>query len=212
MINSYFILKDGEEAGPYTLYELMDTGVEVHTMVLSPLADDWQEACDLPEFHQYFENTGLYFPTADNMAGFWWRLLAYIIDYIINILALGAIGALLAVILPILGISGFFTSDDKTMTKLIINLIALLFTISYNSVCEASPMRGSVGKLLLKISVVDVDGRRITFGKAFSRNIGKIASGIVIGIGYFNILWDDHKQAWHDQWAKTYVIRRTLRK
>jgi hypothetical protein len=52
-------------------------------MVLSPKADDWQRASDLPEFFEYFEAKGVYFPTEDNLATFWWRLLAYLIDSVL---------------------------------------------------------------------------------------------------------------------------------
>src|SRR5579862_4407107 len=83
MGNDYYILEDGEQKGPFTFDELIDMGLNIHTRVLSPLADGWQDACDLPEFYRYFEGKGIYFPTEDNLASFWWRLAAYIIDTVI---------------------------------------------------------------------------------------------------------------------------------
>jgi hypothetical protein len=71
MTDSYFVFKNNQEEGPFTLEEVMETGLDVDTMVLSPLADDWQRASDLPEFFEYFEAKGLYFPTEDNLATFW---------------------------------------------------------------------------------------------------------------------------------------------
>ncbi|MDB5129024.1 DUF4339 domain-containing protein, partial [Mucilaginibacter sp.] len=83
MTDSYFVFKNNQEEGPFTLEEVMETGLDVDTMVLSPLADDWQRASDLPEFFEYFETKGIYFPTEDNLATFWWRLLAYLIDSVL---------------------------------------------------------------------------------------------------------------------------------
>jgi uncharacterized RDD family membrane protein YckC len=210
MINNYYILQDGQETGPYTLNELMDMQPVPSLMVLSPIADGWQEASDLAEFAQYFESVGIYVPTMQNMAGFWWRLLAYVIDYIIQLLIIFVLAAAAGVLLPLLGMStGFLTDDgDDPLSKFYTKLFALVFNILYHATCEASNMRGSIGKLILRLSVVDADGNKLGFDKALSRNLGKILSALIIGIGYLNILWDDHKQAWHDQWAKTYVIRR----
>lgn len=206
MINSYYLLINNEKTGPYTQYELMDMDLDVNTLILSPLADDWQEMSDLPEFAYYFENRGIYLPRKANLASFWWRLLAYIIDYIMIIIGAMILGVIYFTIKAFAG--GTVTAEDNAANEGIYNILGVALMIIYHSVCEATTLRGGIGKVACKLSVVDVDGNRLTFGKAFSRNAGKLLSSLVLGIGFLRILWDDHNQAWHDSIAKTYVIRR----
>jgi uncharacterized RDD family membrane protein YckC len=199
-MNVYYILEDGEQSGPFTFKELTEMDLDIHTRILSPLADTWQDACDLPEFYPYFEERGTHFPTEDNLATFWWRLLAYIIDSTL-------LGVLMAVVLR------FFQIDLQKMTAkpdialLKFELVVYGVIIIYNAVCEASPMQGSIGKKGCGLVVVDADGQRLTFFNALSRNLGKILSSVVFYIGFLNILWNEHKQAWHDILAKTYVVK-----
>ncbi len=82
MINAYYLLQAGEQTGPFTLYELQDFNLEPDTLVLSPLAADWQDAGNLPELATYFESRGIY-AGHSTYASFWWRLLAHIIDSVL---------------------------------------------------------------------------------------------------------------------------------
>jgi uncharacterized RDD family membrane protein YckC len=93
------------------------------------------------------------------------------------------------------------------MNQLKLNLIGFSVSVIYNTLFEATPMRGSIGKKLCKMAVVDADGKGLSLGKAFIRNLSKFISGAALCIGYLNILWDEHRQGWHDQIARTYVIR-----
>lgn len=67
------------------------------------------------------------------------------------------------------------------------------------------------GKLLVGEQVVNqLNGHLPGFGRMFLREaIGKLASGLFFGIGYFWAIWDKDNQAWHDKIAGTVVIRRT---
>jgi len=181
MNNDYFILEDGEQTGPFTFDELMDMGLDIHTRVLSPLADNWQDACDLPEFYPYFESIGVYLPTGDNLASFWWRLLAFMIDYLIISFVLSFIIMMVA--------PGFLMSIMQSyndMLKSAHNIaysdmlklqFALYFAILVNDLIGGlSPMKGSIGKRVCKLVVVDIDGTGLSFGKALLRSIGKIIS------------------------------------
>ena len=40
--------------------------------------------------------------------------------------------------------------------------------------------------------------------------IAQIPSGIVLGLGYVWIGFDSRKQGWHDQIARTFVLRKEL--
>ena len=208
MNNAYYFLEDGEQKGPFTFEELCDKEIGIHTRVLSPLAETWQDACDLPEFFPYFEAQGVNFPTEDNLATFWWRLLAYIIDYII----LYFIMELVFMILASRGITYNVNSYDALLKLSIsqvlsLQLISSLTLISYNSICESSPMKGSLGKKLCKIVVVDADGMGLTFLNALGRSSAKVISISLFYMGFLSILFSEHRQALHDYLARTYVVK-----
>lgn len=63
------------------------------------------------------------------------------------------------------------------------------------------------GKRVLGMRVVKESGQRAGFGTMFFREwIGKLISGIFLGLGYLWILLDKEKQGWHDKFASTYVV------
>ncbi|MFA6246684.1 MAG: RDD family protein [Mucilaginibacter sp.] len=207
MTDGYYISINDEEKGPFTLEEVLEMAPGLDTMVLSPQAEDWERAADLPEFFHYFEAQGICFPTEDNLASFWIRLLAYFIDYILTSIVFSFFvpPTILAIYKRLL--NNTYTMGDVNTYSLFL-LLTFIIVVFYNTVCEASKMQGSIGKRVCGIVVVDADGRRLSFMKAFFRNLGKFVSGTVLGIGYLAILWDDHRQAWHDKFAKTYVLTR----
>ncbi|RYD92018.1 MAG: RDD family protein [Sphingobacteriales bacterium] len=170
MINNYYILQNNEQTGPFTHEELMDMGIKGDTFVLSPLAAEWQHAASLPEFHIFFHSQGIYVPTQTNQAGFWWRLLAYIIDSVILTMLTSAPTFIMEVI------NGVTESAVTEAVGNYFNVIYLFAYLLYHPTCEASNMRGSFGKMICKLAVVDSSGQRISFFHAVGRNLGKILS------------------------------------
>jgi uncharacterized RDD family membrane protein YckC len=137
-------------------------------------------------------------------AGFWRRFGAYIIDGIIlNVLSLG-ISAVTS-----LGISA---SDTNPYSYFISANFLLYFGISiaanvlYWGLFESSPVQATPGKMALGIKVTDMDGNRVSFGRAVGRYFGKILSWMIIGIGMLMIVFTEKKQGLHDIMAGTLVI------
>ena len=155
-----------------------------------------------------------------NYAGFGARLVAMIIDYII-------IGVLqFVVIAPImtfmgLGIASQVDNSGNLSEEQVVGLVgtviaavssAILITyciaIFYFAIMESSKLQASVGKLALGIKVTDMNGDKISFGKAFLRSIGKILSQMIMYIGYIIAAFTDKKQALHDLIASTLVLKK----
>ena len=210
MDNGYYILKDSEKTGPFTFAELNQLDIDVHSSIMSPSAGTWQDACDLEELYPYFEARGIYLPTGDNLASFWWRLLAFVIDYTIL--------CFLVSVFFILAMQFGFKVNMPTVDEMLkypliqrLKIIAVgyLVLIIYNSLGEASPMEGSFGKRVCKLVVVDIDGFGLSYPKALLRSVGKVISILINGIGFLSIFWSEHKQALHDFLAKTYVVKRS---
>jgi len=205
MINDYYLMEDGQKTGPFSHMELMERGIFPNTRLLSPISRDWQSAAYLPEFHDYFQSQGIYFPVKNNLASFWWRLLAYFIDYILLALLLVLIGVFIGLFLRFTG--GGPVNWKSPENKLKLRLVGILIFIIYNTGFESTKMRGSIGKTICKLKVVNAQGERIRFANALGRNTAKLLSSLVVGMGFLNIFLDDRRQGWHDQLAKTYVIK-----
>jgi uncharacterized RDD family membrane protein YckC len=90
------------------------------------------------------------------------------------------------------------------------SVIVIVYAISilYFAIMESSKAQGSVGKMALGIKVTDMEGNRITFGKAFLRSIGKLISSMIMYIGYLMAAFTEKKQALHDMIATTLVVKK----
>jgi uncharacterized RDD family membrane protein YckC len=85
--------------------------------------------------------------------------------------------------------------------------LAFGLPILYYTFFEGSASGQTIGKKLVNIRVIDFSsGGQIGYGRAFLRWIGRLASAIVCGLGYFWMLWDKEKQTWHDKIANTLVV------
>lgn len=76
----------------------------------------------------------------------------------------------------------------------------------YAPVLESSPLGATIGKHLMGIQVKDLSGGQITFRAAFVRNLLKIASTVLLLIGFVFALFSEKKQALHDLVADTTVV------
>ena len=120
-------------------------------------------------------------------AGFWIRALALLIDSVLT-------GIVLAAVLVMAGRGPMI-------------LAALGVGLLYHPVMESSGSRGTLGKMFCGLSVADLSGRRLSFGRAFGRNLAKILSALTLDIGYMMAGWTRRKQALHDLVASTIVLR-----
>lgn len=150
-------------------------------------------------------------------AGFWWRFLAYIIDDLI----IGAVSWIFALpILAIFGISMYSLSEagmDPDDAELLIvpiimaassiGFLVLILQWLYFALMESSKHQGTLGKIVLKIKVTDMEGNRISFGRATGRYFGKIISGMILSIGYIMAGFTEKKQALHDILASCLVTK-----
>ena len=83
--------------------------------------------------------------------------------------------------------------------------IYFLIFVLYNAILERSGFRGSVGKKIMGIQVVDEFDNSLTFPKALLRNILKIVNILTLGIGFI-IAGFGRKQTLSDMILKCYVI------
>jgi uncharacterized RDD family membrane protein YckC len=138
---------------------------------------------------------------AFHYAGFWWRFVAALIDGIIVWAGSIAVGATIAAI----GIFGDFTDDFGTG---LLGLVDIVGVWLYFALQESSGRQATVGKRCCGIVVTDLDGNRISFGRATGRYFGKFISSLILMVGYMMAGWTRRKQALHDIMAECLVLRR----
>ena len=76
----------------------------------------------------------------------------------------------------------------------------------YYALMESSKNQGTLGKMALGLRVTDLDGKRISFGRATARYFSKYLSGFTLMIGYIMAAFTPKKQAMHDMIASTLVL------
>jgi len=138
-------------------------------------------------------------------AGFWYRFLAYLIDFLITACVFFPLGFVLGVLIVASGSDP--RSPEIMVARLGVNGISVIVGWLYFSLCESSSWQGTVGKKLLGLRVTDMNGHRINFAKATGRHFGKILSALILLIGFIMIAFTEQKQGLHDILAGTLVLR-----
>ena len=140
-------------------------------------------------------------------AGFWQRFAALILDELV-LLVPNLFTWFLACnfLLVAIGI-------DTTLKRYLFTLLAIFSWVPsilirwiYGAGMESSTRQATFGKIAMGIIVTDINGNRLSFGRATGRQFGQILSGLVIGIGYLIAAFTAKKQGLHDLLAKTLVV------
>jgi uncharacterized RDD family membrane protein YckC len=151
-------------------------------------------------------------------AGFWLRLVAYVIDSLLTVAGFVVIALLVVAVVGV----GFFkntfqnsdTPDDfftaAIVSVILIGCVAVIVaTWLYYASMESSSHQGTLGKIALGLIVTDLQGRRITFGRASGRFFAKIVTGLIpFYIGFIMAGFTEKKQALHDMIASCLVLRK----
>jgi uncharacterized RDD family membrane protein YckC len=79
----------------------------------------------------------------------------------------------------------------------------------YYASMESSAYQGTLGKMALGLIVTDMQGRRISFGRASGRFFAKLLTGLIpFFVGYIMAGFTEKKQALHDIIASCLVLRK----
>ena len=167
-------------------------------------------------------------------AGFWLRLVAYLIDSAILTVVFGAIFAICLATFGGRFFRGFHPGMysarnvsydpgyDTTYTwhgpfpaaalGVLFILIPLTIVAAwlYFALMESSAHQGTLGKIVLGLFVTDLQGRRVSFARATGRFFSKIITGLIpFFIGYIMAGFTEKRQALHDMIAGCLVLKKT---
>jgi uncharacterized RDD family membrane protein YckC len=153
-------------------------------------------------------------PAPVQYAGFWRRFVAYLIDSII----IGVVSCLVLIpVFAVLGIGiGLGGIEEEEAAGFILapvigfmlfaGLVLAVGEWLYFALMESSNRMATLGKMAIGIKVTDLNGNRVTFGRATGRYFGKILSGMIFMIGYIMAGLTEKKQALHDMIASCLVV------
>lgn len=132
-------------------------------------------------------------------AGFWMRVVATMLDALLVFVLQFVLGFLLAAA----GVAAGFGEEISGLIMLFGYLLSFAYYIVFTGYCGQTP-----GKMALRIKVIRTNGSQISYGRAaFREVVAKFISGIILGIGYLMVAFDEQKQGLHDRMSDTYVIK-----
>lgn len=134
-------------------------------------------------------------------AGFFSRLLAFVIDIAIAVLlALGTIAV--ATLLQ----ETFDRFVDTRVSLRTIAVIASPLILGGYFVLLWALAGRTIGKWVMGLRLVSAKGTNPTIGQSLVRVFGYLLSAIALYIGYLWVFVDKDRRAWHDHLARTFVV------
>ncbi|MEO8024895.1 MAG: RDD family protein [Bryobacteraceae bacterium] len=153
-------------------------------------------------------------PVGPEYGGFWLRVVAYFVDSLV-MMPLGAVGFVLLGGTVLANLEGLRSEspDPRIIASLVAAyggfiLITLIGAWLYHALMESSRYQGTLGKKAMGLIVTDLNGHRISFGRASGRFFGKMITGMTMGIGYAMAGFTEKRQCLHDMIAGCLVVKK----
>ena len=108
-------------------------------------------------------------------AGFWQRVGAFALDYILILGYLAIVFGLAILLDPVTSVDEWLFSN-RLSAQLTAFVLATLPITLYFSLSESSARQATWGKQRVGLQVIDSDGRRVGFWRAFARTLLKFVS------------------------------------
>jgi uncharacterized RDD family membrane protein YckC len=210
-MSEIYIGRDGQQSGPFT-EETVRAMLAAGDIAATDLA--WREGlADWLPVSQVLAGASSPAPllaapraaapaAAGEHPGFLVRCAGYLIDTLVTT-ALGfVVGGVMGLLLGGLGqtdtvvFSGFGAGSGFIVSWL------------YFALMESSARQATLGKMACNFVVTDMDGGRISFGRASVRYFGMFLSGLLLGIGFLLCIWTERRQCLHDMLAGCLMYRR----
>jgi uncharacterized RDD family membrane protein YckC/Tfp pilus assembly major pilin PilA len=137
-------------------------------------------------------------------SGFWLRFGAFVIDQVILTAAYFVLVLVFA--FGLIGLGGKPQIAESIGLALGIWIVAIVGPWLYDALLESSPKQATVGKIACGIKVTDLNGERISFGRATGRHFAEWITGFTMLIGYVMAAFTRRRQTLHDLIAGTVVV------
>ena len=147
-------------------------------------------------------------PLFHGYAGFWKRYAAALIDGMILFFTLFLLPFLEFFLVRLLISLGFYIPYIRSVDTACKTVIPVTIVWLYFALFERSSVQATPGKLAVGIKVTDMNGNRISFGRASGRHFAKIISLLVFLVGYIMAAFTSKKQCLHDFAARCLVVNK----
>jgi uncharacterized RDD family membrane protein YckC len=87
-------------------------------------------------------------------------------------------------------------------------LILLLSLFFVYNVLLIGSYGATLGKIIFRIKIISIDGKRVAYSAALKRQIAEIFSAAFFLLGYIVAVLDKQKRTLHDYYGNTWVINR----
>jgi len=140
-------------------------------------------------------------PPRQALAGFWRRLAAAFLDWILVGILAAAVGELFGVEAPsVPSADGDVYFQPATGPFILVGL-------AYFTYFHATTAGQSIGNRILGIRVLDAGtGRSLPYPRAFTRALVSNLSALAFFLGFLWMLWEPRKRTWHDIVADSLVV------
>jgi uncharacterized RDD family membrane protein YckC len=146
---------------------------------------------------------------APHYGGFWIRVVAAIIDFFLMFAVSFPVRLLSGSIVTVMGMNAQMPVHEMLVMRRVVRIaVALLLVFSYRATMESSKFQATLGKIAMRLKVTDVQGNRVSLGRAAGRYFAKYISALTLGLGYLMVGFDAQKQGLHDRIAGTLVLYR----
>lgn len=135
-------------------------------------------------------------------AGFWWRVLAMVIDTIVISIVT------VPIIVATIGWDEYLRQSEElfgggplmNFVSYVLPAIGIILFWKFK--------QGTPGKLMLSIRIIDEKTHGpLSWAQCVGRYFAYIPSALVLFLGYLWAGWEPRKRAWHDMLAGTLVVR-----
>lgn len=206
MEKKYFIAKDNQKLGPFTIAEVAEVGITVQTLVWYEGLPNWTEARYIGELQSILHYDVSHQPI---------RYQPNATEERIGNILYHADNARVTLFTPEGEIYYEYAGFGDRLAAFLLDRLICFFLIIfpfigawlYYALLHSSDGQATVGQRAMNIKCLSDEGNRIDFGQATGRFFMSIISGFIFGIGYFLFFGSAKKQTLHDSVAKTIVVK-----
>lgn len=198
--NLYYLVVDGRPTGPFTTDELKSKSIKPDSFLKTAEMDDYKEAHEIETLRNAL-GFAKEFTAPQYYAGFDLRLLATAIDWFI-VFGIFAFFELLVAL--------YMADQTATQQNIASGLLLLPFLKLFYNIYMENYQQATIGKKLLAIKVVNMQGLTPSLKQNINRNISKIISVLPLFAGYFYLFLNKQQQTLHDKVANTLVVKDRL--
>lgn len=226
-MDSWYLSEDGStKEGPLSAAAVADAitsrRLDARALVWREGMSEWTPLAGVPEFATLCAPASPSSPPIQpgpigrgggtqpaNYASFGARFAAHLIDgFMVTIIAFCVFAAAGGVIEELLGGSRGGANEDL-QSAVGCSAFVLIFVAEwlYRAGLESSKHQATVGKMVLKLRVTDLDGQRVSFARATGRYCTRLVSCLLFGLGFLIAAFTERRQALHDFAAGTLVLK-----